>query len=374
MGFVGRRVSAAGITSPQKRRIPAAEAKGKEEELKVPMVAHSMEASSAQPSRVQALVQQSRRLQPLRFVFLFIIFLQLYLSNSVSLPSICGILLSCAVYTIYVDIKAKRSPDVRSMPSPSTFNHKFPPLSSTAPGPDCVTDSRDTGELDPSLPSQPSRLEDAPVARNSDNASVYNQVQHQEQARQQDHTTQQQQTSRSQGLSTLAAPWEPTDAKVSSASLFGAKQTSAAVSTNPSQPPTSTIFVGNMSSVVTENDLLQMFSPFGDIIVARIQRGSKQKGLKMCALNRCSSVQFSFSPALNSLRFIGFVDFFAVDSAIAAIRSLQGLSLCGRPMRLEFSQVWHRCPHSRANAATPRSLLHHSPSYSTPCRHPPLLP
>ena len=67
-----------------------------------------MEGKAAQPSRLDAM-QQSLRLQPLRFLFLVIIFLQLYLSNSVSLPSIIGILLSCAVYAFYVDSKAKRS-------------------------------------------------------------------------------------------------------------------------------------------------------------------------------------------------------------------------------------------------------------------------
>jgi RNA recognition motif-containing protein len=95
-----------------------------------------------------------------------------------------------------------------------------------------------------------------------------------------------------------------------------------------------------MSSVVNEADLLQMFGPFGDIIVARIQRGTKQKGLKMCV--HCCAAASSpclSSHAYNHRRFIGFVDFYSVDSAVAAVRALQGVSLCGRPMRLEFSQV-----------------------------------
>jgi hypothetical protein len=243
----------------------------------------TMEVSAAQ-SGMQAALQYSRRLQPLRFLFLVVIFLQLYLSNSVSLPSICGILLSCVAYTVYVDIKAKRSPDIGPLPSPPALAHALPPLSPAALGPDHEQQSRcgGGGSVDqaPSLPSesssQKSDPEHASVARESGDVSVPKEPQQQ---RQQDHQKQQQPSHRAQGLSTSAAPWEPSIARASSASLYTAKS----APTGSSQPPTSTIFVGNMSSVVTENDLLQMFSAFGDIIVARIQRGTKQKGLKMCA-------------------------------------------------------------------------------------------
>ncbi len=298
-----------------------------------------MEVDAAQSSWLQSVMQNSRRLQPMRFIFLVVIFLQLYLSNSVSLPSICGILLSCAVYTIYVDIKAKRSPEIRSLPSPSTLDRALPPLSSTALSPD-VKHTRsqipDVLNQAPSLPLEHSSLkyvrEGAPVAHKHDDSIDQKQLLQQDPQKQQ----QQQLLSRSQGLSISAAPWEPTILRSSSSSLNCAKPTSAASSTSASQPPTSTIFVGNMSSVVTESDLMQMFSPFGDIIVARIQRGTKQKGLKMFA---ALGSAVSFLTRCHFYRFIGFVDFYAVESAVAAVRSLQGVSLCGRPMRLEFSQV-----------------------------------
>lgn len=300
-----------------------------------------MEVDAAQSSWLQSVMQNSRRLQPMRFIFLVVIFLQLYLSNSVSLPSICGILLSCAVYTIYVDIKAKRSPEIRSLPSPSTLDRALPPLSSAALSPDVKntrSQSPDVLNQSPSLPLEPSSLkyvrEGAPLAhKHHDSIDQKQQPQQDPQKQQQQ---QQQLPSRSQGLSISAAPWEPTILRSSSSSLNCAKPTSAASSTSASQPPTSTIFVGNMSSVVTESDLMQMFSPFGDIIVARIQRGTKQKGLKMFAA-LCSAV--SFLTRSHFYRFIGFVDFYVVESAVAALRSLQGVSLCGRPMRLEFSQV-----------------------------------
>jgi hypothetical protein len=298
-----------------------------------------MEVDAAQSSWLQSVMQISRRLQPMRFIFLLVIFLQLYLSNSVSLPSICGILLSCAVYTIYVDIKAKRSPEIRSMASPSTLDRALPPLSSAALSPD-VKHTRcqipDVLNQSPSLPLEHSSLthvrEGAPVAHKHDDSIDHKQLQQQDPKKQQ----QQQLLSRSQGLSISAAPWEPTNLRSSSTSLNCAKPTSAASSTSTSQPPTSTIFVGNMSSVVTESDLMQMFSPFGDIIVARIQRGTKQKGLKMFAALGSAVASLT---RFHIYRFIGFVDFYAVESAVAAVRSLQGVSLCGRPMRLEFSQV-----------------------------------
>ncbi len=330
-----------------------------------------MEVHPVQPSRAQVAMQHSRRLQPLRFLFLVIIFLQLYLTNSVSLPSICGILVSCVLYTIYVDSKDKHTPDIQPLPSPSVTHSTLPPLSSAALDPDLATKKRPDGGCEtPPLPSEPSCPKSLPEGisfpRDSDNGIVQQQdlksqqgqrheqdVHHeQDQRREQDQRyeqQEQQQLPRTQVLSVSAAPWRPSGIRTSSASLNGAKSACAAAatasSTSPSHPPTSTVFVGNMSSAVTENDLYHMFAPFGDIIVARIQRGTKQKGLKMCFAPAVSALNFFFVLlSFNLCRFIGFIDFYAVDSAVAAVRALQGVSLCGRPMRLEFSQVQHLPP------------------------------
>jgi hypothetical protein len=96
-----------------------------------------------------------------------------------------------------------------------------------------------------------------------------------------------------------------------------------------------------------------MFASFGQIIVARIQRGTKQKGLKMCVHSRfsvcflvpirpstgssASSTFTPWSPPLPpSARCRHLNTYFQTASPLTF---LQGVSLCGRPMRLEFSQV-----------------------------------
>ena len=292
-----------------------------------------MEGKAAQPSRLDAM-QQSLRLQPLRFLFLVIIFLQLYLSNSVSLPSIIGILLSCAVYAFYVDSKAKRSPAIQPLPSPALPSEALPSLPAPAPATyqTCrhVQGASDDAPPAP-LPSESSDLNDANLQQ------------------------QQQQQPRTPTLSGSAAAWEPSFTRSSASGTRTKPSFSSSSAAPPSQPPTSTIFVGNMSSVVNEADLLQMFGPFGDIIVARIQRGTKQKGLKMCV--HCCAAASSpclSSHAHNHRRFIGFVDFYSVDSAVAAVRALQGVSLCGRPMRLEFSQVHAQPACNHKHPALPR--------------------
>jgi len=311
-----------------------------------------MDVHSVQSSRSQVAMHNSHRLQPLRILFLVIIFIQLYVSNSVSLPSICGILLTCVMYTVYIDSKGKETPDIQPLPSPCTPSQTLPTPPAAVVKPDLGENARpDDGCDAPSLPSQTSSImslpEVAPFARDSDDGIVQKQPQQQEQHSDDSQQQERQQPARSQELPVSAAPWKPSSARTSSGSLYGVKSIStaaAAASAAPSHPPTSTVFVGNMSSAVTENDLFQMFVSYGDIIVARIQRGTKQKGLKMCAPSSAAACTvafcgFVFSRTFNLCRFIGFIDFYTVDSAVAAVRALQGVSLCGRPMRLEFSQV-----------------------------------
>jgi hypothetical protein len=247
-----------------------------------------MEVGAGQPSRLQFAMQYSRRLQPLRFLFLAFIFLQLYLSSNVSLPSMFCIIMSCAAYTMYVDSKAKLSPAIQPLSSPSVSSHNLPPLPAAASRPDLGKPPR-CNSTDSSVhapPSPPQHLEpismpqDAPTANSSDDVTFDRRQQQQQQ------DGRQQRLFSSQGLSISAAPWEPSSLRNSSTSLYSAK--AAAAPSSAAQPPTSTVFVGNMSSAVTEADLLQMFASFGEIIVARIQRGTKQKGLKMCVYRRFS--------------------------------------------------------------------------------------
>jgi hypothetical protein len=250
-----------------------------------------MEDAAGQPSRLQVAMQYSRRLQPLRFLFLAFIFQQLYLSSNVSLPSMFCIIMACAAYTMYVDSKAKLSPAIQPLPSPAVCSHSLPPLPAAASRPDLGKPPRcniaDSSQHAP--PSPPQHLDPnsmpqaAPTANSSDDVTFDGQQQQQQRLQQQQ---QQQRQCSSQGLSISAAPWEPSSLRNSSTSLYSAK--AAAAPSSSAQPPTSTVFVGNMSSAVTEADLLQTFASFGEIIVARIQRGTKQKGLKMCVYRRFS--------------------------------------------------------------------------------------
>jgi hypothetical protein len=67
----------------------------------------------------QVLMHQSRGQHSLRLLLLVVIVLQLYISNSLSLPSICGIIMCCAVYAAYDAFKSKCFLDIKPLPSPS---------------------------------------------------------------------------------------------------------------------------------------------------------------------------------------------------------------------------------------------------------------
>jgi hypothetical protein len=249
----------------------------------------------------QVLMHQSRGQHSLRLLLLVVIVLQLYISNSLSLPSICGIIMCCAVYAAYDAFKSKCFLDIKPLPSPSP-SQELPQLPGAVLDPHhselSQCPSSDAVSYGP-LPSASLSLESVSGASSAAVQSEHLEIQRL-------HLSDAPQCARScaRELSVSASPWESRATSRSSRPCFRGKNVSpstetAAALSLPSRPPTSTVFVGNMSSLVTENDLLQLFSSFGEIIVARVQRCTKQKSLKMCA--RVSSAGFCgfiFSSAL----------------------------------------------------------------------------
>jgi RNA recognition motif-containing protein len=78
-----------------------------------------------------------------------------------------------------------------------------------------------------------------------------------------------------------------------------------------SSPPTTTVFVGDLSIFVSESDLLAAFQAFGTIFDVKVMR--------------CEETRKNLS--------YGFVKFADALSAAAAMEALHGQLLCGRPMR-----------------------------------------
>lgn len=80
------------------------------------------------------------------------------------------------------------------------------------------------------------------------------------------------------------------------------------------QPKTS-LFIGDLAIFCTEQDILGAFSPYGTILEIKIMRSEE------------TSRNLSY----------GFIKFATPQSAIAAMNELNGVILCGRPMRYYFS-------------------------------------
>lgn len=72
------------------------------------------------------------------------------------------------------------------------------------------------------------------------------------------------------------------------------------------------IFVGNLAIFCTEKDILDAFSPFGQIL----------------------SISIKCDEETNKNLSYGFIKFATEQSAIQAIKCLNGMILCGRPLRV----------------------------------------
>eukprot|EP01040_Poterioochromonas_malhamensis_P022694 gene22694-27656_t len=74
----------------------------------------------------------------------------------------------------------------------------------------------------------------------------------------------------------------------------------------------STLFVGNLSVFCTERDIQQIFEPFGHIVEIRMAKSEDE----------------------NKHLSYGFVKFSNVASAQLAMHDLNGVILCGRPLKI----------------------------------------
>lgn len=75
----------------------------------------------------------------------------------------------------------------------------------------------------------------------------------------------------------------------------------------------STLFVGNLSVFCTEKEIEQVFTPYGHILEIRMAKSEDQ------------SKHLSY----------GFIKFANVASAQLAMHDLNGVVLCGRPLKYE---------------------------------------
>ena len=81
-------------------------------------------------------------------------------------------------------------------------------------------------------------------------------------------------------------------------------------------PPSSVLFVGNLSWSATEDSLWELFAEYGDVKSVRVptdRESGKVKGF-------------------------GYVEFFDVESAKKAFEGAQGMEVLGRNLRLDYSQ------------------------------------
>lgn len=94
-----------------------------------------------------------------------------------------------------------------------------------------------------------------------------------------------------------------------------ANREKGAGNTNARNPPSKTLFIGNLAFDMTDRDLNNLFSNIKDVIDVRV------------AIDRRTGQPRGFAHA----------DFTNVSSAEAAHNTLQGKEVCGRVLRLDFS-------------------------------------
>lgn len=92
--------------------------------------------------------------------------------------------------------------------------------------------------------------------------------------------------------------------------------------------PSSTLFIGNLSFDISEDDVWNAFSEHGEV----------------------SSVRLPKDPESGRPKGFGYVEFAAQESAATALEALNGQELAGRPVRLDFSQPRP----DRGDGASPR--------------------
>jgi nucleolin len=80
-------------------------------------------------------------------------------------------------------------------------------------------------------------------------------------------------------------------------------------------PPSSTLFVGNVSFEATEEMLGEVFSEHGTI----------------------NGIRLPTDPNSGALKGYGYVEFSSVEEATSAFNALKGARIAGRPIRLDFS-------------------------------------
>lgn len=85
---------------------------------------------------------------------------------------------------------------------------------------------------------------------------------------------------------------------------------------NSSNPPSRHLWVGNLAHVVVERDLSRYFSQFGELD------------------------SIAFQPS----RSYAFINFKRDEDAMAAMRELQGFSLGGNPIKIEFTKAVSLAP------------------------------
>lgn len=80
----------------------------------------------------------------------------------------------------------------------------------------------------------------------------------------------------------------------------------------------STLFLGDLSTFCTEQDIHHLFAPFGEVVEIKIMRSEE---------------------TMRNLSY-GFIKFSNPVSAKKALNALDGSLFCGRNLRYSFSDCW----------------------------------
>ena len=99
--------------------------------------------------------------------------------------------------------------------------------------------------------------------------------------------------------------------------------------------PSETLFVGNVAFDATEDMLGEEFGQWGTVTQVRLPTDMYVP--PQSRIRRITNLTLLISRETGNLKGFGYVQFSSIDEATEALKQMNGASICGRPIRLDYS-------------------------------------